>query len=63
MPSLDSEIDTKYFDNYEEEEPWWLPENEQQKNIGFSQDNYEDFLFFDFTMKKKLCEEKKNFVI
>ena len=28
IPELDSEIDTKYFDNYEEEEPWWLPENE-----------------------------------
>lgn len=28
VPDLSSEIDTKYFDNFEEEDPWWLPEND-----------------------------------
>jgi len=34
---LKSLSDTKYFDKYEEEEPWWLPEydknNFQKKNL------------------------------
>lgn len=51
VPELDSEIDTKYFDNYEEEDPWWLPENDEFKKFDFKEDNYENFLFFDFTLK------------
>ena len=25
VPDLKSETDTKYFDNFKESEPWWLP--------------------------------------
>ena len=54
MPELESNIDTKYFDNYEEEDPWWLPENEIERKFNFGKDNYENFLFFDFTLKRDI---------
>lgn len=56
------EADTKYFDNYEEEEPWWLPENDVKRKVKLNEDNYEDFLFYDFTLKKDIEKEKAEFV-
>lgn len=36
--------DAKYFDKYEEEEPWWLPEYDKK---DFSKKKLSDFQFFD----------------
>lgn len=36
LPEFQSKIDTKYFDNYEEEDPWWLPENDVTHKFNYS---------------------------
>ena len=56
------EADTRYFDNYEEEEPWWIPENDTNRKVKLTEDNYEDFLFHDFTLKKEVEKEKSEYI-
>ena len=51
IPDLKDEKDTKYFDKFEEEEPWWVPENDEGSKMKLTKDNYEDYLFLDFTLK------------
>ena len=63
IPEIDDSKDTKYFDNYEEEEPWWVPENDLDHKINFKNENYDDFLFYDFTLQKDLILEKQDFVL
>ena len=62
VPEIRDEKDTRYFDGYEEEEPWWVPENEEERGICFGETGYEDFLFYGFTMKKDLEVERREFV-
>ena len=59
---LKNEFDTRYFDKYEEEDPWWVPDYDQKISIKRNTDNYEDFVFFDFTLKKDIEVEKQKLV-
>ncbi len=59
IPDLKDIKDTKYFDNYEEEEPWWIPEYDKVSKIEILNDNYNQFLFFDFTLKHQLDKKKQ----
>ncbi len=40
IPQLSNMADVKYFDKYEEEEPWWLPEYDKK---DFSKKKLSDF--------------------
>jgi hypothetical protein len=56
IPQLKGPSDTKYFDKYEEEEPWWLPEYDKQ---NFQKKKLSDYQYFDlndgdYILKKKL---------
>ena len=56
-PELSYPTDTKYFDKFDEEEPWWIPENNpKKKKRKFNK--FVDFQFCDFTMKKTVEQEK-----
>ena len=54
IPKLKDNKDTKYFDKFEEEDPWWVPENDIGKQLNLKKNNYQDYLFLDFTLKKNL---------
>jgi serine/threonine protein kinase len=59
-PELQGDTDTKYFDKFEEEEAWWVPENNpKKKNRRFNK--FADFQFCDFTIKKSVEKEKNDF--
>jgi hypothetical protein len=59
---LDDYADTRYFDNFEEKEPWWLPENEIKRQINYKEDNYNDYLFFDFAHKVNFNSQHDTFI-
>ncbi len=59
---MDDYADTRYFDNFEEKEPWWLPENEIKRQINYIEDNYNDYLFFDFAHKINVDKQHDAFI-
>lgn len=39
-----------------------MPENDFKRKVKLNEDNYEDFLFYDFTLKKEVEKEKSEFL-
>ncbi len=62
IPDLKSEFDTKYFDNFEEEDPWWIPENDEVQYMGFKNENFDQFVFKDFTLKREVMKQRDQFL-
>ena len=62
LPSIGKEGDTSNFDNYEEEDPWWVPENDFGTKICFEKKNLDDYLFYDFDSQKDLEIEEQKFL-
>lgn len=54
MPDLKNEYDTKYFENLEEEDPWWIPENDENFKVA-----QKDVNFLGFTLKNKIHSERE----
>ena len=59
---LETPFDTRYFDKYEEADPWWVPDYELKNQIKRKEDNFDDYLFFDFTLKNDVLKEKREFI-
>lgn len=59
IPEIKNITDTKYFDKFDEEEPW-IESESKNKNYK-KKDVIENFHFCGFTLKKKLEKEKNKF--
>lgn len=51
VPILKNEYDTWYFENIEEIDPWWVPENDESKG-AYKKENKNEYTFLGFTLKK-----------
>ena len=47
-PSLKNKYDTQYFPKQEEDEPWYIPENNNSHLVTFKECNYDQYIFRDF---------------
>lgn len=56
VPQLNGPTDTRYFENYEEEAPWWLPQTAPSK----LKETEDDFHFLGFTVKKSEENDLEN---
>lgn len=56
LPEIANITDTKYFENYEEESPWWDPQNVSRRSAL----ERDDFVFSDFDVRKREEDQLNN---